>query len=260
MSDEIITFGKHKGKPVFALAEDKSYTEWLLAQPWFKEKYINVYNVVINNFRQHDDTPEHNGMQIKFLDKNHALKLAYLLEPKLFELTSKDINSAIPHELKRVRYYLEIVKEKLPAYDKAKLLSISEPKFEQGYDVSYAVKYGLELYVSHSMTNGMYSELFKLRKYNYVHVLIEIKPTIGDDYPSILRQLKASMPVDPHSGHSYTKRCLLVGSYTGIGASKEQFIQFFNSQGYIVVFESQLNNVCLPHYEEEFQFDSSVIA
>lgn len=258
MTDEIIPFGKHKGKPVFALAEDKSYAEWLLAQPWFKERHLNIYNVVINNFRQHDDTPEHNAMQIKFLDQSYALKLAYYLEPKLFNLTSSDFNNAIRQSINSKTLYLDVIKSKLPSFDKTKLLNISTPTFEQGYDVGYSVKYGLNLYIDHKTTYGDYSEIFKLHIMNCVQMLIEIKPTIGDDYPSILRQIKASMPIQYES--SQTKHCLLVGSYTGVGATKEQFIQFFQSQKYKVIFETDINNVQLPEYQEELQFDGDVIA
>lgn len=258
MTDEIIPFGKHKGKPVFTLAEDKSYTEWLLAQPWFKEKHLNIYNVVINNFRQHDDTPEHNAMQIKFLDQSYALKFAYYLEPNLFNMTQKDLNNAIRQTLNSKTMYLEVIKDKLPSFNKTKLLNVSNPTFEHGYDVAYSVKYGLNFFIDHRTTYGDYYEIFKIHKMNYVQLFIEIKPTIGDDYPSILRQIKASMPVQYE--HPQTKHCLLVGTYTGVGATKEQFVQFFQSQKYKVIFESDINNVQLPPYEEEFQFDSDVIA
>jgi hypothetical protein len=257
MIDEIIPFGKHKGKPVFALAEDKSYAEWLLAQPWFKERHINIYNVVINNFRQHDDTPEHNAMQIKFLDQSYALKLAYYLDSKLFNLTSRDLNKAIRQSINSETAHLDIIKKELPSFDKTKLLITSIPTFEQGYDVAYSVKYGLNIHVYIEDRLGYSSEIFKYQKTNYLQLFIEIKPTIGDDYPSILRQIKASMPVQYE--HPQIKHCLLVGTYTGVGATKEQFVQFFQSQKYKVIFESDINNVQLPPFEEEFQFDSEVI-
>jgi len=258
MTNEIIPFGKYKGKPVFALAEDKSYTEWLLSQPWFKEKHFNIYNIVINNFRQIDDTPEHNALQIKFLNQSYALKLAYYLDSNLFNLTSKDLNDALKKCFNSQTMYVDVIKEKLPSFDREKLLYISTPIFEQGYDVSYTVKYGLQLYLDHKTSFNNYSEIFECNKYNYLQILIEIKPTIGDDFPSILRQIKASMPVSYDYDH--IKRCLLLGEYTGIGATKEQFVKFFNSQKYIIIFESDINNVNLPQYEEEFHFDNEIIA
>lgn len=79
MSGEMIQFGKHKGKPVDALLDDRPYIEWLLTQSWFKEKYGNVYNVVINNGAEPSETPEHNAMQIRFLNKEYQQKLMHLL-------------------------------------------------------------------------------------------------------------------------------------------------------------------------------------
>ena len=258
MTDEIIRFGKYKGQPVLALSGDKSYTDWLLSQPWFKEQHFNVYNIVVNNFRQIDDTPEHNALQIKFLDETYALKLAYLLNQNIFDLTSEQLNNGIKKTLAQQTYYLDIVKEKLPSFDKEKLLNITTPTFEEGYDVAYTVKYGLDLYVHHKTSFNSYSDIFKFNKQNYLRILIEIKPTVGDDFPSILRQMKASMPTTYIGNH--IKRCLLVGEYTGVSASKEQFVQFFSSQGYNVVFESEINKINIPEYEKEFQFDNKILA
>ena len=84
----------HIEKPVEILANDKDYSEWLLAQAWFKEKNINLYNLVINNLREPIDTPEHNKIQIKFLKSDYRLKLDYLLNPNFFKKSSKVINEA----------------------------------------------------------------------------------------------------------------------------------------------------------------------
>lgn len=260
MTHEIISFGKHKGKPVEILAQDKEYSEWLVAQPWFKQKYQNIYTVVINNFRQPVDTPEHNAMQLKFLDQNYALKLAYYLEPKLFNLSSTDINNRLKTAIKSKPMYLNEIKSQLPDSDKTKLLRISVPTFEEGYDVAYSVQYAIRFSVMHRSTyNGDSTEVFSCYQGDYINLKIEIKPTIGDDFPSVLRQMKASMPIRFGYEDNRNKRCLLVGSYTGEGATKEQFIQFFQSQNFNVIFPSDITNVVLPKYEEEFQFDSSVL-
>lgn len=198
MSHEIIPFGKHKGKPIEILAEDKEYTHWLLAQPWFKTKYQNIYTVVINNFHEPVDTPEHNEMQVKFLNRDYALKFACLLEPRF--------------------------------YDAAKTPQSSEPIFERGYDVSYMTV----------------SEELRL----YIKFIVEIKPTIGDDFPSVLRQMKTSMPVLYDEHVTKTFYCLLVRQYVGEGASRDQFIQFFQSQKYTVVFASDVDSVQLPQEGE----------
>ena len=67
MSAELITFGKYKGQPVEVLANDKKYTDWLMAQEWFRTGHVQLYNVIVNNFCEPSDTPEHNRMQADFM-------------------------------------------------------------------------------------------------------------------------------------------------------------------------------------------------
>ena len=67
MSAELITFGKYKGQPVEVLANDKKYTDWLMAQEWFRTGHVQLYNLIVNNFCEPSDTPEHNRMQADFM-------------------------------------------------------------------------------------------------------------------------------------------------------------------------------------------------
>lgn len=245
MANEIIPFGKHKGQPIEVLASDKEYLEWLTSQSWFKSRYLNLYNIVINNFREPADTPEHNKMQIKFLRPEYRLKLAYLLMPNLFTNNSKVIKEKISNYLegkspKKVDYFIDNLREE------TNLLKLPDPRFEP-VDVSYSVSYGI--YMDQSSSDGN-SICFR----NSIHgsFSIEIKPTISDDFPAILRQMKASMPPssDVHSHY-----ILLVGSYTGVGATQTEFIQYFQTQGYIVVFAHEIDEVVLPEIEIEFKIN-----
>jgi hypothetical protein len=54
---------------------------------------------------------------------------------------------------------------------------------------------------------------------------IEIKPTVGDDYPAVLRQMKAN-----------GSDVLLIGDYVGTGATREQFIETLATASKRVVF------------------------
>src|SRR5215472_15849134 len=54
--------------PVEALAADRAYCDWLVNQDWFRERYANVYTLIINNFGEPSETPEHNALQARFLD------------------------------------------------------------------------------------------------------------------------------------------------------------------------------------------------
>lgn len=43
-----INFGKYSGKEITCIIKDNNYKEWLLKQSFFKEKYPEIYNAVIN--------------------------------------------------------------------------------------------------------------------------------------------------------------------------------------------------------------------
>lgn len=75
MDEEIVPFGKHKGKPVSVLLADQNYLKWCKDNKIF-EKYTNtnlyniVYNINVLPISQDAPTPEHNKLQNLFLDKN----------------------------------------------------------------------------------------------------------------------------------------------------------------------------------------------
>lgn len=81
MSAEIVPFGKYKGQPVEVLTSDQDYCEWLVSQPWFKSRYGNVYNILIQGGGEPQDSPEHNEMQARFLDDDWCFALADALNP-----------------------------------------------------------------------------------------------------------------------------------------------------------------------------------
>ena len=263
MEDHIIPFGKHKGKPVEILASDKQYMDWLLAQSWFKERHINLYNIVITNFREPDDTPEHNKIQIKFLKPEYRIKLAYIVNPNLFDQNSDKINKAmkvilnIP-EGNQNEFFLKSLAnpykdDKFGLYSK-QLLKLSQPGFER-VDVYYSIWYGIRFYYNNGNYYGNYSEF---RNENYSSYCVEVKPTVSDDFPAILRQMKASMPVKRSDYQSDYFYILVVGTYTGTSATREEFIEFFSTQGYKVVFEKEIENLILPEFERELQLDQEI--
>lgn len=82
MTGEIVQFGKYKGQPAEVLVADTGYRDWLMAQPWFRDRYPVIYQTVINYAGEPADTPEHNQMQASFLADGRCMTLARLLWPK----------------------------------------------------------------------------------------------------------------------------------------------------------------------------------
>lgn len=330
MSD-LVPFGKHKGKPVETLLNDREYLDWLLQQGWFQQKYGNIYQVVINNGMEPSETPEHNAMQIKFLEEEYRLKFAVCVHgPSILKHASnavvKRIQSAyeqrkidtdakyadadaMEYSKKMDRYDEEIAEHKevierhkmaancicawnyyssttnnkncLSTVHKKKndgdilsryggTIPIPKPKpapsdyqiftagksgnfichstpiieADNGIDVEYSISIGIKgrFYVRQDSILEPYIEKASSGSIESFEFKIECKPTVGDDYPSVLRQIKRSQA-----------QYLLIRSYTGIGATREQFVRLFETQGIKVVFESDVDETRLPSFDRAIE-------
>ncbi len=188
--NKVVPFGKYRGKPIETLAADVKYCEWLSGQDWFKEKYSNIYNtIIVNTIVEPQDSPEHNILQMKFLDNEYCLNVY-----------SKAFN--------------KIMNER----------QISDISFEYyGYDVYFKIKY------KDCDGHGRYSE---------IHVVIEIKPSIGDDYPNVLRQMKGNIEkstrrfnVDGITHYSSpldrAEKILIIDKFNATNVTYDQVKQFF---------------------------------
>jgi uncharacterized protein (DUF3820 family) len=175
----VIPFGKHKGATVAELlAKDPQYVDWIMAQGWVAQRFAELHAALATRGAGNDDTPEHNAIQVRFLDPIfcRAFWLAaegnadwYRLEG--FEIKGADVSFTASAEC----------------------------------NVKYSVRYKED-----SITD---------------HIRIEIKPAVGDDFPSVMRQMR-------------TLHCklLVVGEFTGRGVSEQQMCQMFEANGMKVVF------------------------
>jgi len=207
-----IPFGKYKDKPIEVLIADPTYTEWLLEQGWFKQRHSNIHTIIINHFKDsHEETPVHNAMQGRFLDDFYCHRFLQAVNPGLF-----NEQATIPDSNWRFKLAKGI--------DNIKLRRSFE---NAGIDIklSFTVYYLQTLNYFRDIGYMEYgSDYYQTSDFN-----IEIKPTVGDDYPAILRQMK-------------TTKCniLFVGEYHGVGISRDNFLKYFKNEGIRVVFESEL--------------------
>jgi len=259
ITNTIVPFGKHKGKPVEALAQDRQYCDWLLTKDWFRDKHPTIYQIIINNFGEPSSTPEHNALQARFLDDRFCLALACL-----YKWIPIDKNTC----LDRVNGELHNVEEQLS------LFSVED---ESDDDNSLASNYKRTLRVINGSESLKYNRsdllankkkfmeikeyldteksTFRLEKdfeskgwdvdINFHHALpnywildnnlhdfrisIEIKPSLGDDYPAILRQMKAVS--DRISG----SKCLVYDKFNAAGATLEQIKGIFSTAYFDVI-------------------------
>lgn len=249
--NDLVPFGKYKGEPIEVLSEDAEYTEWLLAQSWFKDRYSGIYTIVINNFKQPEDSPEHNAMHVKFLSDDYVLALLGSIDSKNneeFEIIDRKF------EFKGWDAYVELEnissdviysrKYELQAYF-ARLLGLvprQMPPIKEDDEAAYYCPRDIDISAlegsdGFSKLEAVKLELDKLIKtQTYKKICLEIKPVVSDDFPAILRQIKGYL-----NGHSPRDVegyfVLLVGEYKGVGATQEQFVAFMENEGITVIFD-----------------------
>lgn len=203
MTTEIVPFGKYKGKPIEVMAQDRQYVEWVMAQGW-SHNYPQLRTLIINNFQEPSETPEHNAIQVLFLEADFCWAFAQAATPGLDGDSLCDkifVYEPGPNE------WSSDVKRFCPEL----FAGVSVvTRFEQrGADV--------ELEISpHGVDQRVYGFDAFYR--------IEIKPSMGDDYPAVLRQMQANKT-----------KYLVLGQYTGIGATAAQMNAIFASSDITVV-------------------------
>jgi hypothetical protein len=289
MPHDMVPFGKYKGQPVEVLQQDQAYCEWLAGQDWLQTRFPQLHTVIINNFAEPSETPEHNALQTRFLD--NSIKAAVLSRvggvsfpkinaeetaknvPVAFESWGADVvlnkeGASVDFSVYRGDdplfthlHSMRISELEYNLKDAIKILRSEELDIIKYEDPEYRSHWGEKrdsLILEHrnnivNISNNVLSLKTELEKAGYMVVCyasrsitpiaIELKPTMGDDYPSVLRQVLAvKRPSNMVCRSSYEKemkvrlesnfhRVLVVGRYTGTGATLDQVREIFRSSG-----------------------------
>lgn len=247
---QLVPFGKYKGQPVYVMQNDTQYCDWLATQDWFRERYANVYNqVIINNFTEPTETPEHNRLQMLFLDDNFLKSFCdKIFDFSLQEKFNKTV-SAIKKKHKDVKKYFEDVNDNsskeilnnyIDFFAKLNLIEnffeISNINFEQNaFDVAIEYKF----YKIWSYTHNYYNLAKEENRPFYCMydidgirscIFVEIKPCLGDDFPAVLRQIKSNSEVNVGRGRKEPlggEKVLIIDEFTAQGATFEQVKKVF---------------------------------
>jgi len=105
--------------------------------------------------------------------------------------------------------------------------------------------------------------------YNYA-VCCELKPTLSDDYPVVLRKLKTQIELtknDKTDFDTFSKMyILIIGSFTSIHVSKEQLITIFKQSNIKVIFSDEIFETsksptikCVNANTEQLLYENNVI-
>lgn len=208
----IVPFGKYKGQPIEVLAQDKQYAEWLSSQPWFREKFSNINTIIINNFREASETPEHNKLQAKFLDEHFLVSLSNHI---LKHIILKNAHTFTEDKTGKETRYVYLTGTNWHKYESGDIHYVELSKFDQPYSIE------------------LFKPIFEFRNIDVIigfrivfekndneHIeRIELKPSIGDDYPSILRQMVSNK-----------SDCLIAESFAASGANINQVRNIFASR------------------------------
>lgn len=178
-TNEIVPFGKYKGQPLEVIAHDREYCEWLLTQAWFVEKFPQIHTVVINNFGEPSETPEHNALQMRLLDDEFRAKctevaLQFFYPERLWE-----------HEVPEGHKGLMYLSTPVFGLD-------DPPTFEDaGIDVTWQAQQWMIVHDTRPQKRTLPdTHSSRWMENGRTTIALECKPLIGDDFPAILRFLK----------------------------------------------------------------------
>src|SRR6516162_5872598 len=110
---KIIPFGKYKGRLLDeVLADDPAYLQWLAGQDWFRAKFNILHQVIINRGAEPEETPDHNAMQVKFLDDDFCVRFLRCYRPDLVHLAHTRLQAILNNWAEHAQKELDEKKEK----------------------------------------------------------------------------------------------------------------------------------------------------
>jgi hypothetical protein len=231
--NSLVPFGKYKGQPVEVIAEDRQYCDWLLEQTWFVQRYPQLHTLVINNFGEPTETPEHNALQIRFLDDTFRAQCTALA----FQFFRRE--HAWEHYVSSWTYSRGAASMFLKT---PYVAPPGAPKFEYaGMDLLWTTP---RWSLVHDCLQRPHTTTWETSEQQ---IAVECKPLIGDDYPAILRFLKNL----PARNFQYVWCMVVAGAVHSRAVSLEAIKQFFALSHILLVLVKEVEAVTLEHVRRE---------
>ena len=250
--EELFPLKKYKGEPMSLVLQDRQYCDWLVAQNWFRDEHKNLYQIIINYYGEPGSTPEHNTMQTRFLNDDFCFALGYLCKWRLMTkkwclmnlgravgkikefLNKNDFNSSRHYEkLEEINDMKNIIEESITEVNGQAMMD-NEPYYqidrrieEEGWDI-----------IIKTNDNFCKNEcvIWKDCSITQRQIAVELKPSIGDDYPVILRKMKAAK-FQPFY------KCLVYDKFSASGATLDELKKNFNNEDILVFSMSEIEEV-----------------
>ena len=205
MSNEVMSlespvpFGKYKDQPVAVMMGDQQYVNWCLMQTWFGERYAALAAILQgrNALEQDACTPEHNSLQMLFLKPEYQTGLRRALYPDSNKYLVRATRLAeIIEDSERYSVnstYIEACRQAL----KTLADCCHQPVAANNVDISIEFEANnWDVLIEDIVFKGTCAcgeALEPKQLCNNEALCIELKPSISEDYPAILRKVKSRM-------------------------------------------------------------------
>lgn len=173
MTKEIMPFGKYKGHPVEVAQSDESYWQWLQGQDWFRNKFSQLNVTIINNNTAQDQETPEHNQMQSLFSDWTRCKALMTLVHGPFE------------DFKGTR---------IRAFE------------HQNWDLFVS---GVCYQIGPTQEDSSYDTMGSRDK----QLLCELKPSLGDDYPSVVRKMRKQLKNS--SGLSEPALVLVYKQYNG---------------------------------------------
>jgi hypothetical protein len=230
---QIVPFGKYKGQPVEILRSDPGYTEWLMGQDWVRDRFPQLVQVIVNNFGEPAETPEHNKLQTLFLGDDFCRAVLRVCHPDHDPSVVKSVDCRF--EVGGWDVLLTIIFTPYRGY----------PQEASMYDTNGYIKSWEERVLIKEKYEQEKAEFeqevaaWRLRRASMTeHLHVEIKPRLGDDFPAVLRQMKANSIICGPGGvisKIMNTKILLIHEFGATGATLDQVRAMFKADTFMVV-------------------------
>jgi uncharacterized protein (DUF3820 family) len=173
MNAHIVPFGKYKGQAIEVALADRKYVDWVCAQEWFRMQFRELY-AVMSGINPDTPTPEHNALQARFVRQDYLRAFVAHLQTV----------PADP-EVDWVFALGDLPKpdDRCSCWNQRHCAVCGE--YWKDYDVCRALAW--------ASRQSEIKTSFEVRGWDVViaepPLAIELKPSIGDDYPAVVRQV-----------------------------------------------------------------------
>jgi hypothetical protein len=254
----VIPFGKHKGKTVAELlVADPQYADWVTAQAWVAERFAELHAAILSRGAGADDSPEHNAIQARFLDRAFCLAMLQVTSARRI-VAERDAclqmeRASLTNEIERITEHLGRLGSSIErararpqplegwyaeefARDLAKQQKLQSelPPLEKRHREWPFTEWPLKIHTTFEhkgidvALHALFDKGYPLER-GIAYLTVEIKPTLGDDYPTVMRQMMR-----------LEAKYLVVGIWTGRGVTEPQMRAMFQASGIRVVFVQEI--------------------